>query len=316
MRSPTTRNEETPDEPKHQVGAARRRGAARRLCRADAAGQARVHGGGHRQQGELGRGRQGAVFRAGQGRGDHRRHRHRPGQSEDRDEPAADELDLRPTHQPRDHPQRPARAGGQLDGLGRRGPRLEALARQQALRHRPHRQPAAPDRHRHRRQAAFGHVDQPGRQPRADRQPRGQLDQRAVDRRQAGQAGGERDDRRACGPRRVHARRPTRPGRQVPRPQGGAARSERPEGDLHQARPPRGPVAVQHRRDTRRSPGTHCGQRQQRQLRRARRHRVGDRPRSRAVARHRQGGGRRRAGRIGRQPERPPRGRAAAARLQ
>ena len=62
---------------------------------------------------------------------------------EDRRQPAADELDLRPADQPGDHAERPARAGRQLDGLGRGRRRLEAGAGQQALRDRPHDQPAA-----------------------------------------------------------------------------------------------------------------------------------------------------------------------------
>ena len=109
-----------------------------------------------------------------------RRHRHRPRAPEDRGQPAADELDLRPADQPGHHARRPARAGGQLDGLGAGRCRLEGGARQQALRHRPHDQPAAPDRHGGGAASSPRACRSTRRQPGADRQPRRQLDQRAL----------------------------------------------------------------------------------------------------------------------------------------
>ena len=92
------------------------------------------------------------------------------------------------------------------------------------------------DRHGRGRQAAVGPVDQSRRQPGARRQPRRQLDQRAVDRGQ---------DRSSWSTRCRSANRSphvvfTPDGKRAlaakfPGQQGGAARRRRPEGDLRQA---------------------------------------------------------------------------------
>ena len=198
---------------------------------------------------------------------------------------------------------------------GRR--RLEAGARQQALRDRPDDEPAAPDRHGRGRQAAVRHVDQPRRQPGTDRQPRRQLDQRARDRGQGRSSWstrcviGEHVAHVAFTPDGKRALAGKFPGHKVALLDG-----RWPEGHLHQARPRGRPVAVQPRHHARRQARADRRQRQRRRLRRQRRHRVRDRSRGQARARDRQGGRRRRARGLRDQPDRQARGGRAAARLQ
>ena len=166
-----------------------------------------------------------------QGLGPDRRSR-RSRRSQDRGHPAAEEFGGRAAGQSRHRPDRIGRAGG---GLGRRrqGRRCaEAGAGQQDLRHRPQSQSAEARGHRHRRQAAFGPELQPVRQDGAGRQPRRQLDQRAVGQRHRRQDHRHHHvsrQRRACD---VHAGRQAGAGGEIPRPQGLGARRHRRQGDL------------------------------------------------------------------------------------
>ena len=249
----------------------------------------RAHDRRQRREGRLGRRRQGGLLAAGQGhRLDHRHRQRPPGAAGDR-EPSAHELDLRPAREPGHHARRAARDRGELDDVGAGGQRLEADARQQALRDRPQGQPAEAHRHRRDRQAALGALHQLTRRPRAGGQPRRQLDQRAVDCGQRGEADRHRADGRAGGAHRLHARRQARAGREVSRPQDRRARRERPQGDLLEVRHAGRAVAVQHRRHSQRQAGDHRRQRQRRLVRRSRRHRQHHRPRGHSAARHRPG---------------------------
>src|SRR5207244_2524563 len=94
-----------------------------------------------RRESDLGRRGQAALPPAGKGHGLDRRHLEPRGAADPR-EPSPDELGLRPADEPPDHPRWQARARRQLDGLGAGRRRLEARARHQALRHRPHGKPA------------------------------------------------------------------------------------------------------------------------------------------------------------------------------
>ena len=198
-------------------------------ARGAGAGERRAHDRRQRSEGELGRCRQARALGAGRGYGLDRRHRIRPAEPEDRRQPGADELDLRPADQPRHHPRRDAGARDQRHELGAGGRRLEARARQQGARDRSRGGSAGADRHGRGRAAALGHGDQPGRRPRPDRQSRRQLDQRALDRRQAGRAPRRRRHGRAGRGGRDHTRRHARARRQVPGAQGRPALDRGPE---------------------------------------------------------------------------------------